>query len=41
MSQENIQVVGNLYEAYARKDINTIFEILDPRIEIYQSDLLP
>ncbi len=46
MSQENLSALRTLYEAYRRKDlpaifIPTLFEVFDPEIEIYQSELLP
>ena len=46
MSAENTSTLRTLYEAYRRKDVPavfvpTLFEVFDPEIEIYQSELLP
>jgi ketosteroid isomerase-like protein len=34
MSQENIEVVRRGYEAFARRDIDTVLAALDPAIEV-------
>ena len=41
MSQENVILVRSAYEAFRRGDIQAIFSILDPQIEVYQSDQVP
>ena len=38
MSQENVEVVRRAYEALARGDIETMFAICDPTIELEVSD---
>jgi uncharacterized protein len=41
MSQENMEVVGKLYEAFARGEIDSILAQVDPEIEFDPSDRLP
>jgi ketosteroid isomerase-like protein len=41
MSQENMEVVGKLYEAFARGEIDSILAQVDPEIEFDLSDRLP
>jgi uncharacterized protein len=41
VSEANINVVKSLYEAFGRKDRIAILGLVDPMIEIRQSDLLP
>jgi ketosteroid isomerase-like protein len=41
MSQEDVAVVQSAYEALGRGDIQTIFALLHPEIELYQSEWLP
>jgi ketosteroid isomerase-like protein len=36
-----VQLIRSGYEAYHRRDFATIFSLLDPTIEIYQTELLP
>jgi hypothetical protein len=41
MSTPALQVVQNLYEAFARRDMASIFAGLSPEVEIEQSEELP
>ena len=41
MSEANINLVKSLYEAFGRRDPVAIMALVDPTIEIRQSDLLP
>lgn len=41
MSEENLTVVRRAYEAFGRGDLSTIFELLDPEVVFYQTELLP
>ena len=33
MSQENLQIVFSIYEAFARRDIPALFDVLDHKVE--------
>jgi ketosteroid isomerase-like protein len=33
MSNENVDLIGSLYEAYAREDISTMLQFIDPDLE--------
>ena len=35
MSEENVEVVRQIYEALARRDTTTIFALYDPEVEFY------
>ncbi|WP_179382496.1 nuclear transport factor 2 family protein [Streptomyces sp. SA15] len=37
----NIDVVRSIYDAFGRKDIDGLMGLLDPTVEIYQTDQLP
>jgi ketosteroid isomerase-like protein len=41
VSEENLTVVRRAYEAFGRGDLSTIFELLDPEVVFYQTELLP
>ena len=41
MSHENVELVREAYDKFARKEIPAIFELFDDQIEFYQSELLP
>jgi ketosteroid isomerase-like protein len=41
MSQENVALILRGYEAYARKDFQSVFALLHPEVENYQTELLP
>lgn len=41
MSKENIALIRSGYDAYARRDFATVFALLHPDVEIYQTELLP
>ena len=41
MSQENVEVVSKLYDAFARRDIDGVLAQVDPEIEFDLSDRLP
>jgi ketosteroid isomerase-like protein len=41
MSQENIDLIREAYDNFARRDIASIFSLFDEEIEFYQSELLP
>lgn len=41
MSQEDVAVVQSAYEAFRRGDIQAIFTLLHPEIELYQSEWVP
>ena len=38
MSQEDVAVVQSAYEAFWREDVQAIFALLHPEIELYQSE---
>jgi ketosteroid isomerase-like protein len=39
--EENINVVRRAYQAFGQNDLPTIFELLDPEVVFYQTELLP
>ena len=41
MSEDNIELIRRGYEAYARRDFLSVFALLHPDVEIYQTELLP
>lgn len=41
MAQANIELVKRLYDAFGRKDIATINQLISPDIEVMQSSELP
>ena len=41
MSQEDVAIVQSAYEAFRRGDIQAIFAVLHPEIELYQSEWVP
>ena len=41
MSQESVEVVGKLYDAFASGDIDSVLAKVDPQIEFDLSDRLP
>ena len=41
MSEANVNLVKSLYDAMGRRDIGKILSLIDPAIEIQQTDLLP
>jgi ketosteroid isomerase-like protein len=41
MSQENVAVVRSAYNAFSSGNVQTIFDLLHPEIEIYQSEGVP
>ena len=41
MSQEDVAVVQSAYEAFRRGDVQAIFALLHPEIELYQSEWVP
>ncbi|MGP3982402.1 nuclear transport factor 2 family protein [Streptomyces sp. KR80] len=41
MHSSIIDVVRSLYDAFGRKDIDGFLGLLDPTVEIYQTDQLP
>jgi ketosteroid isomerase-like protein len=41
MSPENVKVVNELYDAFARRDIDSVLALVDPQIEFDLSDRLP
>ena len=41
MSEANINLVKSLYDAFGRRDQATILSLIDPAIDIQQSDQLP
>jgi ketosteroid isomerase-like protein len=41
MSQEDVTVVQSAYEAFRRGDVQAIFALLHPEIELYQSKRVP
>src|SRR3954471_16776104 len=41
MAENNRQVISKLYEAFARRDLQSLLEWIDPQIEITQTTLLP
>jgi ketosteroid isomerase-like protein len=41
MSEENLEVVRKAYEAFGQGDLPTVFDLLDPEVVFYQSELLP
>ena len=38
---ENVEVVRRGYEAYARQDVAAVMALVDPDIEVVQTELLP
>jgi uncharacterized protein len=40
-SGETVEVVRDIYDAFARGDVEAIFGLVHPEAEIYQSDQLP
>jgi ketosteroid isomerase-like protein len=41
MSQVNLDAVRRAYECFRRRDLEALFELFDPEIEIYQSYEIP
>jgi ketosteroid isomerase-like protein len=41
MSEANLAIVRQMYDAFAKRDIDTIVDLVDPDIELHQTDLLP
>lgn len=41
MPEDNVELIRRGYEAYARRDFPSVFALLHPDIEIYQTELLP
>jgi len=41
MSQEDVAIVQSAYEAFRRGDVQVIFALLHPEIELYQSEGVP
>jgi len=41
MTDDNIAIIRQSYEAYERGDLTTVFSLFHPEIEIYQTELLP
>src|SRR5919205_2605272 len=41
MNEENVELIRRGYEAYARRDFQAVFALLDPEVEIRQTELLP
>jgi ketosteroid isomerase-like protein len=39
--EENLTVVRRAYEAFGQSDLPAIFELLDPEVVFYQTELLP
>jgi ketosteroid isomerase-like protein len=40
MSQENVNVVGGMYAAFARGDVSTILAALDPQVQWWEAENL-
>lgn len=41
MPQETVAVVRDIYDAFARGDVEAIFGLVHPEVRLYQSDQLP
>ena len=41
MSEDNVELIRRGYQAYAQRDFQSVFALLHPDIEIYQTELLP
>ena len=41
MSEENVELIRRGYEAYARRDFESVFALLHPEVEIHQTEALP
>ncbi|GII29071.1 nuclear transport factor 2 family protein [Planotetraspora mira] len=41
MTENNVEIIRRLYDAFETHDFNVIAELFDPDVEIYQSELLP
>lgn len=41
MAENNSQIISNLYEAFARRDMQSLLQWIDPQIEITQTTELP
>ena len=41
MSAADVRLVGEMYDAFARRDAAAVLERLDPDVEIHQTELVP
>ncbi|GAA4582740.1 nuclear transport factor 2 family protein [Planotetraspora phitsanulokensis] len=41
MTENNVEIIRRLYDAFETHDFNVIAELFDTEVEIYQSELLP
>jgi len=41
MAENNRQIISNLYAAFARRDLQSLMQWIDPQAEITQTTLLP
>ena len=41
MSQENVEIARRGYEAFARRDLDAVFELFDPEIEAHDPPEMP
>jgi ketosteroid isomerase-like protein len=41
MSEENVRIIVDIYEAFARRDTEALLSLIDPEFEAYQTPLLP
>lgn len=41
MSRENVRIIQSAYDAFARGDLQTVFNTFDPDMEIHQSQEIP
>ena len=41
MAENNTQIIRNLYDAFRRRDLQSLLQWIDPQVEITQTALLP
>ena len=41
MAENNTEIIRNLYDAFARRDLQSLLQWIDPQVEITQTPLLP
>lgn len=41
MSNEQTAIIQSLYEAFERRDMQTIMQIISPQVTVYQTEVLP
>ena len=41
MAENNTRIISNLYEAFARRDLQALLQWIDPQVEVMQTTTLP